>query len=358
MARLFIPGPTDVDSDVLAAQAQPMVGHRSAAMAELYARVQLGLRQVFQTDQRVYLTASSGTGLIEGALRNCVAERLLVCTCGAFGERWAHAAEANGLPFDRQDVEWGHPNLPEQVEQALRQGSYDTLVMVHNETSTGVENPIQAIAAAARAARPDLVIVVDAVSSAAGVKLETRAWDLDVVATSSQKCFALPPGLAFAAVSDRALERARHVTRRGFYFDFVRLEEYLQRNTTPTTPAVSLLYALDRQLQRILAEGLPARIERHRQLAAMAQRWGAERFGLFAAEGYRSTTVTAVVNTRSLDIANLNVHLARQDMQLANGYGRLKGQTFRIGHMGEMQPADLQALLEAIDAFLRDGGRA
>jgi predicted phosphoserine aminotransferase len=353
MARLFIPGPTDVDPDVLAAQAQPMRGHRSAAIAELFARIQPRLRLAFSTDQRVYVAASSGTGLAEGAVRNCVAERLLVCTCGAFGERWAGVAESNGVPFDRLDAEWGQPNLPEQVETALRKARYDALAIVHNETSTGVENPLEQIAATARAAHPDILILVDAVSSAGGVPLETQAWGLDVVVTSSQKCFALPPGLAFAAVSDRALARARVIPRRGWYFDFLRMEEYLQRNTTPATPAVSLLYALDLQLERMLAEGLPARIERHRQLAELAQTWGAERFGLFAAEGYRSRTVTALVNTRSLDVAALNAHLAGQGMSLSNGYGRLKGSTFRIGHMGEIRPAELQTLLRSIDDFLQ-----
>jgi len=353
MARLFIPGPTDVDPEVLAAQAQPMIGHRSAALAEMLARIQPRLRHVFSTDHRVYLAASSGTGLIEGALRNCVGRRLLACTCGAFGERWAEAADANGIPCDRLAAEWGQPNLPEQVQQALGQTDYDALLVVHNETSTGVENPLQQIAAVARQARPELVILVDAVSSVGGVTLETDAWGLDVVVTSSQKCLTLPPGLAFAAVSDRALARARTVPHRGWYFDFLRLEEYLQRNTTPATPAVSLLYALDLQLERMLAEGMPARIERHRQLAEMAQAWGSDRFGLFAAEGYRARTVTAVVNTRSLDVSALNAHLAGEGMSLANGYGRLKGSTFRIGHMGEMRPADLQALLDSIDDFLR-----
>jgi predicted phosphoserine aminotransferase len=353
MARLFIPGPTDVHPEVLTAQTQPMIGHRSAALQELMARIQSRLRRAFSTESRVFLSASSGTGLMEGALRNCVAHRLLACTCGAFGERWAEAAEANGIACERLASEWGQPNLPEQAERALRQGEFDALLVVHTETSTGVQNPLQQIAQAARAVQPELVILVDAVSSAGGAPLETDAWGLDVVVTSSQKCFALPPGLAFAAVSDHALERARGIPRRGFYFDFLRLEEYLQRSTTPTTPAVSLLYALDRQLDRMLAEGMPARFERHRRMSEMAQAWAAERFGLFAAEGYRARTVTAVTNTRSIDVAGLNGHLAGRGMTLANGYGRLKGSTFRIGHMGEIRPDELQTLLDAVDDFLR-----
>ncbi len=352
MARLFIPGPTDVDPHILEAQAKPMVSHRSQACADLFARVEPRLRQVFQTRHRVYISTSSGSGLQEAAVRNCVAERLLVCVCGAFGERWHEVAIANGIPADRVDVAWGQPNLPDQVEAALRVHRYDTLAVVHNESSTGVENPVAAIAERARSLQPDLVILVDAVSSAGGVDIACDAWGLDVVLTSSQKCFALPPGLAFAAVSDRALARARAVPHRGWYFDFLLFEKYRLKNGTPATPAISLLFALDAQLERMLEEGLPARFARHAQMAAQVQAWAAERFQLFAAAGYRSQTVTAIANTRGIDVPALNARLAAAGMSIANGYGLLKDRTFRIGHMGEIQPADLDDLLARIDAFL------
>lgn len=351
MTRLFIPGPTDVAPEVLQAQAQPMIGHRSQQFKDLYDRIQPRLQQVFQTSQRVYLAASSGSGLWEGAMRSLVKRRLLLCVCGAFGQRWAEVAEANRLPFDPLEAEWGQPNLAEPVLEALRSGDYDTLAVVHNETSTAVENPVAEIARQARQLQPELVILVDAVSSAGGVDIQTEGWDLDVVVTSSQKCFALPPGLAFAAVSDRALARAAEVDGRGWYFDLQLLEKYHQRSYTPATPAISLLYALDHQLDRMLAEGLQPRFARHSQMAAQVQRWAAERFELFAAEGYRSRTVTAVRNTAELDIGALNAFLGQHGMQLANGYGKLKDQTFRIGHMGETQPADLQQLLELVDQF-------
>jgi aspartate aminotransferase-like enzyme len=227
------------------------------------------------------------------------------------------------------------------------------LAVVHNETSTGVENPIADIAAAAREVQPDLMILVDAVSSAAGVEIRTDAWGLDVLLTSSQKCFALPPGLAFAAVSDRAMARARTVPSRGWYFDFVVLEEYLKKDTTPATPAISLLFALDAQLDRILAEGLPARFARHARMAEAVQAWGLEPFGLLAAEGFRSKTMTALRNDRGVDVRALNAHLARWDMTVADGYGKLKGKSIRIAHMGEIQPGDLDILLTRIDEFLR-----
>ncbi len=352
MTKLFIPGPTNVDPDVLEAQASPMVGHRSQEFRDLYSRIQPQLKQVFQTKGRVYLAASSGSGLWEGAMRSLVGDRLLLCVCGAFGQRWAEVAEGNGLAFDQLDVEWGQPNLPEQIVSALAEKQYDTLAVVHNETSTGVENPVEAIVKAARNSQPELVVMVDAVSSAGGVRIPADNWELDVVVTSSQKCFALPPGLAMATVSDRALKRAAEVPNRGWYFDLLLLEKYHQREYTPATPAISLLYALDLQLDRMLAEGLEARQARHEQMAAMVQAWAEQHFALFAAEGHRSRTVTAILNTQEIDIAALNTHLAQHDMTLANGYGPLKDKTFRIGHMGDTQPSDIEELLGRIDEFL------
>jgi predicted phosphoserine aminotransferase len=330
-----------------------MVGHRSQACADLFARVQPGLCQVLGTDARVLILASSGTGLQEAAVRNCVARRLLLCVGGAFAERWFEVARSNGIQADRLEVEWGQPHDPDQVADALRTGRYDTLALVHNETSTGVENPLAEIARAAREASPEIIILVDAVSSAGGVEIHSAGWGLDVVLTSSQKCFALPPGLAFTAVSDRALERARTIPHRGWYFDFILLERHLIQNTSPATPAISLLFALEAQLQRMLAEGLHNRYARHARMAASVQAWAADRFELFAAEGFRSKTLTAIRNTRQIDIGALNSHLAAHGMAIANGYGPLKGRTFRIGHMGEIQPADLEELLFHIDEFLQ-----
>lgn len=353
MARLFIPGPTDVAPEILQAQAQPMIGHRSEECDALIRRIQPRLRQVLATRHRVFITASSGSGLQEAAVRNLVTGRLLCCVCGAFGERWYDVARANGIAVDRLEAEWGEPNRPETVETALRARPYDALAIVHNETSTGVENPIADIAAAARQVQPELYLLVDAVSSAGGVDIRTDEWGLDVLFTSSQKCFALPPGMAFAAVSDRAMERARTVPHRGWYFDFVLLEEYLQRDTTPATPAISLLFSLDAQLDRILKEGLPARFARHAAMARRAQDWGGDRFGLLAREGFRSKTMTGLRNDRPVDVRELNRHLARWEMSLADGYGKLKGKSLRIAHMGEIQPADLDTLLARIDEFLQ-----
>lgn len=351
--KLFIPGPTEVRSEVLQAMAQPMISHRGRAFEDLFARLQPRLRQLFATRARVYISTSSGTGLWEAASRNCVHDEhpILHLINGAFSERWAEVSAANGKRVVRLEVPWGRAVRPEQVAQALKADHYDAVALVHNETSTGVINPLAEIAAVVRE-HTDTFLLVDAVSSLGGAPIEVDAWGLDVCLTSSQKCLALPPGLSFAAVSDRALARAQEVPYRGYYFDFLELERMLARNHTPATPAIPLLYALDVQLDRILAEGLPARFARHAQMAARVQAWAAERFALFAEEGYRSPTLTTVANTCRIDVEALNAFLRERGMQISNGYGKLKGETFRIAHMGDLTPDEIEELLTALDEFL------
>ena len=353
MSPLFVPGPVDVDPEVLDAQTQAMLPHRSAEFEEIFHRTEDKARKVFYTGNRVFITASSGTGLQEAAVRNFANARVLNCTNGAFGNRWHDVAKSNGKQADKLDVPWGEPVTPELVTEALKGTDYEILTVVHNETSTGLQNPVGEIAAAVRAVSPETLICVDAVSSLSGAKIETDAWGLDFVLTSSQKALAIPPGLGLAATSDRALARAEDVENRGWYFDLLRMEKHRIANSTPATPATSLINALDFQLDRILEEGIEARFDRHAAMAARVQNWALERgFGLFAPDGYRSQTVTTVVNTREIDFADLNAFLMARDMRLANGYGALKGKTFRIAHMGELTIDDIEVLLTAMDEFL------
>lgn len=353
--RLFIPGPTEVRPQILEAQTQWMIGHRMPECADLYGQIQGKLRQVFFTDHRVYVTASSGTGLQEAAVRNCSRRRVLNCVNGAFADRWREVTESNGKENAVLEFEWGEPVTPEAVVNRLKEDDFDAVTLVHNETSTGVTSPIAEIARAVRSL-PDgeeIMILVDSVSGLSGVHLEFDAWDLDVVLTSSQKAFALPAGLAFAAVSDRALTRAHDVPDRGYYFDFVLLEKYLKRNQTPATPAISLLYALDRQLNTMLEEGMENRFQRHLAMRDRTIAWAKERnFTLFSAEGYESPTVTCLNNDRGVDVGALNQHLRSRGMIISNGYGPLKGKNFRIAHMGDTQLPELEELLDAIDDFL------
>jgi predicted phosphoserine aminotransferase len=353
MSPIFVPGPVDVDPMVMAAQTQAMLPHRSKEFEAIFHRVEGKCRPLFGTQYRVFLTASSGTGLQEAAVRNFAQKRVLSCANGAFGNRWYDVAVRNGKGANKLEAPWGQPIDPNQVAEVLKEDDYEILTIVHNETSTGLMNPIREIAAAAREVSPETLVCVDAVSSLAGVKFEMDAWGIDFILTSSQKALALPPGLGLGATTDRALSRAETVENRGWYFDLLRLENHRIKNSTPATPAISLIYALDVQLDRIHAEGLEKRFARHTQMAKRVQDWASERgFGLYAAEGYRSQTVTTVENTRNMDIPALNTFLLERGMRIANGYGNLKNKTFRIAHMGELTMDDIDALLVEIDAFL------
>lgn len=357
--KLFIPGPIEVRESILQAQARPMIGHRGRSFEELFARTQAGLRQLFYTSKRVYLSTSSGTGLWEGAARNCVGDDpthgVLATVCGAFSERWADVFERNGKATTVIKVDQGKAVKPEMVRDAIRShgAPFDAIAIVHNETSTGVMNPLEDIVAVVKELSPETLILVDAVSSLGGVKIDFEKLGLDVVLTSSQKCLGLPPGLAFAAVSDRALERAKTVKYRGYYFDFIELEKFLLRNNTPATPAISLMHALDQQLVDMLVEGLEARFARHARMADQTRAWALSHgFQVFAEPGYESQTVTCVANTRKIDIGALNKYLAKHHMNLSDGYGELKGKTFRIAHMADLTELDIAELLQAIDEYL------
>jgi predicted phosphoserine aminotransferase len=356
--RLFIPGPVEVRKEILDAQAQWMIGHRGKPFEQLYANIQSKLRKVFFTNSRVFISTSSGTGLWEAAALNCVspapATGVLATVCGDFSERWADVFERCDRNTTVLRVPPGKTINPEQIriEIEKRETPFDAISIVHNETSTGVTNPLAEIVSVVKTHSPDTLILVDAVSSLGGVKIDFDGLGLDVLLTSSQKCFGLPPGLSFAAVSDRALAKAKTIRHRGYYFDFIEMEKFAQKNNTPSTPAISLLFALDKQLDDMLTEGLENRFVRHERLAQITREWASEFFGLFAEHGGESNTVTCVSNTRNIDIGKLNAFLATRGLNISDGYGELKGKTFRIAHMADTTEDDLRELLGAIQDYL------
>ncbi len=350
--KLFIPGPTHVREEVLQAQAAPMIGHRAKEYADLQAAVTPKLQQMLYTQQRVYLYTSSSTGVMEGAVRQASTKRVLNTVCGAFSKRWHQMTQANGIPCDKVEVPMGQAITPELVDEALSKGEYDAITVVMNETSTGLMNPVPEIAALVREKYPDVLILVDAVSCMAGAKIEFDAWGLDVCLAGVQKCFALPPGLTVCAVSDRARERALQVPNRGYYFSYEQMDKRYEKHQTPATPAISLIQALNKQMDDILAEGLENRWQRHKDMAQVVRDWARRYFKLYSDERYLSFTVTNVENTRGISVADLNNELGKRGAMISNGYGDLKEKCFRIAHMGDLQMDDIRWLLGQIEDIL------
>lgn len=353
MANLFVPGPVDVNPEVAAQQTRPMMAHRSKEFEAIFHSASDKSKALFGTQYRVFLSTSSGTGLQEAAIRNLTKTRVLSCINGAFSKRWYEVATTNGKAADKIEAPMGQPILPEMLADALSKQQYDLVTLVHNETSTGVANPIQDLAAVVKQVSPDTLIAVDTVSSLGGVIFEMDAWGIDMTFTSSQKALALPPGLSLGAVSDRAMAYAESVPNRGWYFDLLRLEKHRLKDSTPATPAIALIYALDYQMDRILAETIPGRAARHAAMAKRVAGWALERgFSMLADEAYRSQTVSTINNDLNLDISALNKFLGQRGMRISNGYGDLKNKTFRIAHMGEIYMEDVEVLLTAMDAYL------
>lgn len=352
--KLFIPGPVEVRPDVLAKMATPMIGHRSKDASALQRRISDKIRQLFYTDEAVLLSTSSGSGLMEGAVRSCTLQRAAVFSVGAFGKRWWEMADANNVAADLYEVEWGQPTLPEQVDAVLATGKYDLMTITHNETSTGIMNPIAAIAAVVKK-HPDVVFCLDSVSSMGGTKIEVDKLGVDVCITSTQKALGLPPGLAICSFSRKAIARAQQVPHRGYYLDLLSLYDYLQQKDYqyPSTPSLSHMFALDYQLDRILEEGLEARFARHEEMAEYVRAWANQKFALFANPQYLSNTLTTIANTKGIDVAALNKELGDRGYQISNGYGKMKDKTFRIAHMADCTLDEIKDLIGNIDDILK-----
>lgn len=351
--KLFIPGPTEVDPAVLAAMGTPMIGHRSKAASVLQKSIADKMRKLFYTENEILLSTSSGSGFMEGSIRSCTAKKAAVFSIGAFGDRWYKMAVANGVPADIFKSELGAITTPEMVDQALSTGDYDLVTITHNETATGVTNPCEEIAEVLKK-YPDVIWCVDAVSSAAGMKIEVDKLGIDVCITSAQKAFALPPGMAMCTFSEKAYERTHSVPNRGLYFDMKEIYDFVKQkdNQYPSTPSLSHMYALDCQLDRIMAEGLENRWNRHAEMADYCRAWAREYFALYSDENHLSNTLTVIKNTRGISVSDLNKALAERNKEISNGYGSMKEQCFRIAHMGELTLPDIQEVTHDIQEIL------
>jgi aspartate aminotransferase-like enzyme len=359
--RFFLPGPTEVHPDVLAALGRPVIGHRGGELSGLIAGADPLLRRLFRTDRPVYVATSSATGLMEASVRNGVRRRALALVNGAFSERYRDLVVDCGRECETYEVEWGAAHEPEEVERRLAGGGFDAVTLVHSETSTGVLNPLPEIAEAVRRAErrsgAEILLLVDGVTSVGGGLVESAGWGLDWVLTGSQKAMALPPGLALGSASERMLRRAAEIPGRGQYFDLLEFDRYWKKHQTPNTPAVSLFFALAVQMRRMQAEGFEARAERHVEMARRCWAWtegeGARHgLSLLAPEGRRSLTVTAIALPDGLRGGELAGRMEERGFVIGAGYGKLKDRTIRIGHMGDHTVAGLDRLLTGLGEAL------
>jgi aspartate aminotransferase-like enzyme len=349
--KLLIPGPTEVNSQILQEQTRPMIGHRSKEFSNLYGGITSKIAKFFElpADYKPTTTTSSGTLWFDIVSRSIVQKKALCCINGAFSKRFAEIVRFCGKNADWIEVEWGKVVKPEAIAEKLETGEYDTLTMCHNESSTGTRSPVAEVGKLLRENYPDVIFAVDSVSSMAGDKTLPQEMGVDILFASTQKCFALPPGLAIAMVSDRALERAQQVPNRGGYTDMIEIFEFEKKHQTPYTPNVSLLYALDKRLDKMLNETYERIYQRHKDMAQLTQLWAKKHFEMFPEKGYESITVSCIKNTLGKNVKELNQKLAEKGLEISNGYGQLAEKTFRIGHMGEWTVEGIREALAAID---------
>jgi len=353
--KLFIPGPVHVLGEVLEQLSHYTLGHRGKEYSQLHGETVDMLKKILFTEQNVFLSTSSASGIWEASIRNCVDhDETVLCTmCGAFSDKWADVAESCGRDVEQLKVDWGRPVTAELIDEKLSNGKYSAVTLVHNETSTAVTNPVFEISEMMKDKYPDVLVFVDSVSGMVGLPLRFDELGWDVVFASVQKAFAIPPGLAVFAVSDRAMEKSKTVSGRGYYFDFQQFARRAEKNQTPTTPAIPHIMALNYQCKKLLAEGMENVWERHRKMAEFVRAWAKENFALFCDEKYASNTLTTVKNTRGINVAEVISALqAKHNVIFGNGYGKLKEQTFRIAHMGDITIDDLKELLGWIDELI------
>jgi aspartate aminotransferase-like enzyme len=354
-AKFFVPGPTWVRPEILQELTRPMIGHRSAEFKDLFRRINADLKTLFETGQSTFVVTASGTGVMQAALENCVARRVLVTTCGAFSERWYNIAESLGYEVDRLDAGWGNAVDPQELADHLarhHRAHYDAVTITHNETSTGVTNDVPALAAVVREEAPDALVLVDSVSSLGGVPVHFDQWNLDVCLASVQKCLALPPGITVAAVSDAAITRAKKHPYRGTYFDFLAYKEKADDDSVPSTPSIPHFYALAAQLEHIVrGEGLAARYARHQRMRELTHQRTARFAKLASDPAFASNTVTTL--TPVLPPEQIRSEMKKRGYTLGGGYGQWKDTTFRIAHMGDMPVEDLEAMLDELNEVAR-----
>src|SRR4029450_6426892 len=289
--KLFTPGPVEVSAKTMAAFSRPMIGHRGEDFKNLYRAIHPGLQTLFGTKQSVFLSPSSAWGVMEASIRNLIERGVLCCMCGAFSDKWFDVAKRCGKNAEPLQVDWGKHIDQKAIDRQLATGKFDTVTLIHNETSTGVMNPLPEICCTLDK-YPDVALVLDPVSSFSGVRIDMDALGIDVMLTGAQKALALPPGFSLFSVSEKAFARAEKIPNRGFYFDFLEFKKQQAEWMTPSTPSIGHMHALQSKLDEIFEEGLDARFARHARTNALVHDWVRRAgFEFFAREGVRSKTL-------------------------------------------------------------------
>jgi aspartate aminotransferase-like enzyme len=351
--KLFIPGPVEVSAKTWAAFSRPMIGHRSKAFRALYRSIHPGLQTLFGTQQPVFLSTSSAWGVMEASIRNLVTRRVLNCMCGAFSDKWLDVSRRCGKNAEPLQVDWGKHIDPTALDEKLATGDFDTVTLIHNETSTGLMNPLEQICAVVRK-YPEVALIVDTVSSFSAVPIPMDNLGVDILLTGSQKALALPPGFSLFSVSKKAFARAEKQKDRGYYFDFLEFKKNQENDMTPTTPSIAHIHALESKLDDIFSEGLTNRYARHARTNALVHDWVRRAgFDFFADDGYRSKTLTCVKNSRAIDVPKLARDLReKHHLVIDPGYGKIKGKTFRLSNMGDETEETVAHLLQCLDSCL------
>jgi len=351
--KLFIPGPTHVSEDILKILSTPQIGHRTPEISMLISDIKRGLKKVLYTDNHIHLISHAATGLWEMGITNCAQKGVLHAVNGAFSSKWSTVPGKCGLKSESITYEWGHGVKADDVDKMLETGEFDVFAMVHNETSTGVKSDLIEISELLKSKYPDVIWLVDAVSSMAGIKIEVDKLGIDFIFSSTQKAWGMPAGFSILSVSDRFIEKSKKIVNKGYFLDILTYEKYYDKDQTPSTPSIPHMFALKKVLEIIEDEGLDERWKRHEEMSLITQNWAlAHNQTLFPEEGCRSETITCINNVQNWDINKINDKLLSLGYRMDRGYGNLRGKAFRIAHMGNIYKADLIDYLTEFDKVI------
>lgn len=359
--KLFIPGPTEVREEILKELSNPMIGHRTPEFQELFKSIKPGLKEIFNTNNDVLISTSTGSGFWESSIRCCVNNKVLHAVNGAFSKKWSILSEDCGREVTRIEFEPGNPVDPEVLDKALSEDNYEAFCMVHNETSTGTATDLTKIAQIMKK-HPEVLWFVDAVSSVGGMPVDVDKHGIDFCLASGQKALAVPPGIAVASVSERCYKKAETVKGKGYYFDILKLKKMYDKDMTTYTPSIPHLYALKKQMERIKEEGIENRYKRQKEMGEYVRAW-AKNLGLemFSKEGCHSDTISCMRNTKGIDMNQVKADMAKKGYSIDAGYRKMnamlqeqgKPTTFRIAHMGDLILDEIKELTKELENYFR-----